>query len=64
MLIERKTVDDRRSSLIDGRLDAQRARAKELFLETRVKLVYILEGGMPNWSEEFNYGVRNEALGP
>ena len=62
VLIERKTLDDWRSSMIDGRLDAQRARAEELFQETGVKLVYILEGGVADWSEEFNYGVKNKAL--
>ena len=45
VLIERKTVEDWRSSMTDGRLDAQRARAEELFAESGVKLVYILEGG-------------------
>ena len=62
VLIERKTLDDWRSSMIDGRMDAQRARAEELFQETGVKLVYILEGGVADWSEEFNYGVKNKAL--
>ena len=62
VLIERKTLDDWRSSMIDGRLDAQRARAEELFQETGVKIVYILEGGVADWSEEFNYGVKNKAL--
>ena len=33
VLIERKTVEDWRSSMTDGRLDAQRARAEELFTE-------------------------------
>ena len=62
VLIERKTLDDWRSSMIDGRLDAQRARAGELFQETGVKLVYILEGGVADWSDELNYGVKNKAL--
>lgn len=62
VLIERKTLDDWRSSMIDGRLDAQRARADELFKETGVKLVYILEGGTPEWSHEYHYGVKNKAL--
>ena len=62
VLIERKTLDDWRSSMIDGRMEAQRARAEELFQETGVKLVYILEGGVADWSEEFNYGVKNKAL--
>ena len=47
VLIERKTTDDWRSSIIDGRLESQRARADALFKETGVKLVYILEGVMP-----------------
>ena len=40
-LIERKTLDDWRSSMLDGRLDAQRARADALFIqgERGVKLV-------------------------
>jgi ERCC4-type nuclease len=62
VLVERKTLDDWRSSMIDGRLDAQRARAEELFQEAGVKLVYILEGGVADWSEELNYGVKNKAL--
>lgn len=62
VLIERKTPDDWRSSIIDGRLDAQRARAEELFQETGVKLVYILEGSTPDWSGIYNYGVQNKAL--
>jgi ERCC4-type nuclease len=48
--------------MMDGRLDAQRARAEELFKETGVKLVYILEGGTPDWSHEYHYGVKNKAL--
>jgi ERCC4-type nuclease len=40
VLIERKTVEDWRSSMTDGRLDAQRARAEELFAGSGVKLVY------------------------
>ena len=62
VLIERKTVDDWRSSIIDGRLDTQRARAQELFQETGVKLVYILEGSTPDWSDLYTYGVKNKAL--
>ena len=62
VLIERKTLDDWRSSMIDGRLDAQRARAEELFQDTGVKLVYILEGGMTDWSDIYTYGVKNTAL--
>jgi hypothetical protein len=38
VLFERKTVEDWRSSMTDGRLDAQRARAEELFAESGVKL--------------------------
>ena len=48
--------------MLDGRLDAQRARAGELFKESGVKLVYVLEGDTPNWSSEYNYGVSNKAL--
>jgi ERCC4-type nuclease len=48
--------------MLDGRLDAQRARADALFKESGVKLVYILEGDTPNWSSEYNYGVSNKAL--
>ena len=48
--------------MIDGRLDAQRARAEELFQETGVKLVYILEGSTPDWSGIYNFGVQNKAL--
>ena len=62
VLIERKTLDDWRSSMIDGRLDAQRARAEALFKETGVKLVYILEGDTPEWSWEASYGVQNKAV--
>ena len=47
VLFERKTPDDWRSSIIDGRLESQRARADALFKEAGVKLVYILEGTMP-----------------
>lgn len=62
VLIERKTLDDWRSSMIDGRLDTQRARAEELFQESGVKLVYILEGSTPDWSGIYKYGVQNKAL--
>lgn len=62
VLIERKTLDDWRSSMIDGRLDAQRARAADLFEESGVKLVYLLEGGAADWSSEYNYGVQNKAV--
>jgi ERCC4-type nuclease len=63
VLIERKTLDDWRSSIIDGRLESQRARADELYKETGVKLIYLLEGGgVPNWSTEYVYGVQNKAL--
>lgn len=62
VLIERKTLEDWRSSMIDGRLDAQRTRAGELFAQSGVKLVYILEGNTPNWSNEYHYGVTNRAL--
>ena len=61
VLVERKTLDDWRSSMIDGRLDAQRARAEELFQETGVKLVYILEDGVADWSDE---QLRREEQGP
>ena len=47
VLFERKTLDDWRCSIIDGRLESQRARADALFKEAGVKLVYILEGTMP-----------------
>ena len=53
VLIERKTLDDWRSSMIDGRLESQRARADALYKESGVKLVYLLEGGVPNWSSEY-----------
>jgi ERCC4-type nuclease len=59
VLIERKTGEDWRSSITDGRLDAQRARAGELFAERGVKLVYILEGDAPNWTNAHHYGVTN-----
>ena len=62
VLIERKTLDDWRSSIIDGRLESQRARADALYKESGVKLVYLLEGGVPNWSSEYVYGVQNRAL--
>jgi len=62
VLIERKTVEDWRSSMTDGRLDAQRARAEELFAESGVKLVYILEGGVPEWTNKCYYGVSDRAL--
>ena len=62
VLIERKTLDDWRSSIIDGRLESQRARADALFKEAGVKLVYILEGNMPTWTSEYIYGVQNKAL--
>ena len=62
VLIERKTLDDWRSSIIDGRLESQRARADALYKESGVKLVYLLEGGVPNWSSECVYGVQNRAL--
>ena len=62
VLIERKTLDDWRSSMIDGRLESQRARADALYKESGVKLVYLLEGGVPNWSSEYVYGVQNRAL--
>ena len=62
VLIERKTLDDWRSSIIDGRLESQRARAEQLFKEAGVKLVYILEGNMPTWTTEYIYGVQNKAL--
>ena len=57
VLIERKTVEDWRSSMTDGRLDAQRARAEELFAGSGVKLVYILEGGVPEWTNKCHYGA-------
>eukprot|EP00966_Prymnesium_polylepis_P062647 1454007-Prymnesium_polylepis.2 len=56
VLIERKTVEDWRSSMTDGRLDAQRARAGEPFAESGVKLVYLLEGGVPEWTNKCHYG--------
>ena len=62
VLIERKTVEDWRSSMTDGRLDAQRARAEELFAGSGVKLVYILEGGVPEWTNKCHYGVSDRAL--
>ena len=62
VLIERKTVEDWRSSMTDGRLDAQRARAGELFAESGIKLVYILEGGAPEWTNKCHYGVSDRAL--
>lgn len=62
VLFERKTPDDWRSSIIDGRLESQRARADALFKEAGVKLVYLLEGTMPTWTSEYIYGVQNKAL--
>eukprot|EP00966_Prymnesium_polylepis_P004561 104614-Prymnesium_polylepis.1 len=62
VLFERKTVEDWRSSMTDGRLDAQRARAEELFAESGVKLVYLLEGGAPEWTSKCHYGVSDRAL--
>ena len=62
VLIERKTVEDWRSSMTDGRLDAQRARAEELFAESGVKLVYLLEGAVPEWTNKCHYGVSDRAL--
>jgi ERCC4-type nuclease len=62
VLFERKTLDDWRSSIIDGRLESQRARADALFKEAGVKLVYLLEGNMPTWTTEYIYGVQNKAL--
>ena len=62
VLFERKTLDDWRSSIIDGRLASQRARADALFKEAGVKLVYLLEGTMPTWTSEYIYGVQNQAL--
>ena len=66
VLIERKTLDDWRSSMIDGRLESQRARADALYKESGVKLVYLLEGGVPNWSSEYVYGgcVSTDPSGP
>ena len=66
VLIERKTLDDWRSSIIDGRLESQRARADALYKESGVKLVYLLEGGVPNWSSEYVYGgcVSTDPSGP
>ena len=43
VLFERKTPDDWRASIIDGRLESQRARADALFKEVGVKLVYMDE---------------------
>ena len=57
-----RALDDWRSSIIDGRLASQRARAEQLFKEAGVKLVYILEGNMPTWTTEYIYGVQNKAL--
>ena len=48
-------------SMTDGRLDAQRARAEELFTERGVKLVYLLEGGVPEWTNKCHYGVSDRA---
>lgn len=62
VLFERKTLDDWRSSIIDGRLPSQRARADALFKEAGVKLVYILEGNLPTWTSEYIFGVQNKAL--
>ena len=66
VLIERKTLDDWRSSMIDGRLESQRAREDALYKESGVKLVYLLEGGVPNWSSEYVYGgcVSTDPSGP
>ena len=57
-----RALDDWRSSIIDGRLASQRARADALFKEAGVKLVYLLEGTMPTWTSEYIYGVQNQAL--
>eukprot|EP00966_Prymnesium_polylepis_P311080 7187130-Prymnesium_polylepis.1 len=48
--------------MTDGRLDAQRSRAGELFAQSGVKLVYLLEGGVPEWTNMCHYGVSDRAL--
>ena len=52
--------------MIDGRLESQRAREDALYKESGVKLVYLLEGGVPNWSSEYVYGgcVSTDQSGP
>ena len=60
-----RTQDTGRLAFIDHRRPSRvsaRAGGRTLHKETDVKLAYLLESGVPNWSTEYIYGVQNKVL--
>ena len=53
MIVERKTLKDLASSILDGRKD-NIAKLIELRLQTNCKIAYIIEGNTPNYNRKIN----------